>query len=292
MARRRLLRATGLTTALLLLGGVCLASWAAAASGKGYDVSWPQCGGKVPLPVDGDVGIVGVNGGKPYEENPCLATQYRWARGASSPPAFYMNTANPGTASRVVDWYGQRSPNPACSRNDEAACAFNYGYNAAAHAFAYALRQTGAAARHSWWLDVETTNSWSADTALNVADILGSIAYLRSQNVPVGVYSTEYQWGRITGGTRLPDVPVWLAGARNADQAARWCGPENSFTGGRVLLVQWVQDDLDHNHLCAPLPTPTGPSSAALEQLLKDLLSLDLGKVLRDLGIPLAGRKR
>jgi hypothetical protein len=193
-----------------------------------------------------------------------------------------MNTSTPGTASQAVDWYDQRSPNPACSRGDEGACAYNYGYNAAAHAFDYAQRQTGAAARHGWWLDVETTNSWSSDTALNLADILGSIAYLRSRNVPVGVYSTEYQWGRITGGARLPDIPVWLAGAGDAGEAAAWCTPEGSFTGGSVVLVQWVQDDLDHDHLCAPLPAPGG---AALEQLLQDLLRLDLAKVLRDLGL-------
>ncbi len=78
MTRHRHLSVTGLVTAVVLALGVALASWAAAASGKGYDVSWPQCGGG-PLPVDGDLGIVGVNGGKPFEDNPCLAPQYRWA---------------------------------------------------------------------------------------------------------------------------------------------------------------------------------------------------------------------
>lgn len=285
---RRPLPAIAALAAVTVVAAVSTATAAAAEPVRGYDVSWPQCGRS--LPGDRAFAIVGVNGGKPYEENPCLADQYRWARGGSHPPAFYMNTANPGTASQVVDWYGQRSPNPSCSRNDEAACAYNYGYNAAAHAFAYALRQTGAAARHSWWLDVETTNSWSGDPALNVADILGSIAYLRSQNVPVGVYSTRYQWGSITGGAQLPGVPVWLAGARDAEQAARWCSPDRSFTGGPVLLVQWVQDDLDHNVLCAPLPPASGASPAALEQLLKDLLSLDLAKVLQGLGFPAASR--
>ena len=276
MRRHRLLPATGLATTLLLVAGVSLASWAAAASGKGYDVSWPQCGGG-PLPVDGDLGIVGVNGGKPYENNPCLAQQYRWASASPRQASFYMNTANPGTASTVVNWYAQKAPNPACSHADEAACAFNYGYNGARHAFAYAQSQTGAAGRHSWWLDVETGNSWSRHLGLNTAAIVGSVTFLRSQGVPVGAYSTRYQWGRITGGAVMPDVPSWVAGARNRSHAATMCAPQYSFTGGPVAMVQWVEHNLDHDLLCAPLPPPTGPTPPpapnVLEQLLRDLLN-------------------
>ncbi len=258
---------------------------AAASAAPGYDVSWPQCG--EALPVDGGVRIVGVNGGRPYEPNPCLAEQYRWA--AQAPvAAFYMNTSNPGTASRAVDWYAQRSPNPACSPSDEAACAFNYGYNAARYAFETAQRETGAAGRHSWWLDVEIENSWSRDTAVNVADILGSVAYLRTQGVPVGVYSTRYQWGQITGGASMPDLPNWVAGARDGRQAATWCTPDRSFTGGPVLLVQWEQHDLDHNHVCGPLPTVTEPAPAGptgLDTVLGNLVTLNLPRLFQDLGL-------
>lgn len=266
-------------TALVVV--VLTAQSALAEVGRAYDVSWPQCG--ETLPSSADAAIVGVNGGKPYEENPCLAEQYAWAARATGQPAFYMNTANPGTASRVVDWYDQKTPKASCSRSDEAACAYNYGFNAAKHAFATAQARTGAAGRHSWWLDVETTNSWSGDRALNLADIVGSIEFLRSQKVPVGVYSTGYQWGVITGGARLPQLPNWVAGARNGDEAARWCSADRSFTGGPVNLVQWVEHDLDHNALCAPLPTVapgTAPADNPLDQLLRDL-----GQVLADLGL-------
>jgi hypothetical protein len=254
----------------------------ARAAGGGYDVSWPQCGSA--LPVDGDVRIVGANGGKPYDANPCLAEQYRWAAVAPG-TAFYMNTANPGPDSRVIDWYGQKAPDAACGRSNEAACAYNYGYNAAAQAFGYAQRQTSAAGSHSWWLDVEIDNSWSPDASLNVADILGSVAYLRNQGVPVGVYSTGYQWGRITGGAHVPDLYNWLAGARDGAQAAAWCAPDSTFTGGAVVLVQWVEGGIDHDHACAPLPTaaPLAGSGSALDQLLKDVLSLNLQQLLRDL---------
>ena len=281
--RSRLGIAVPLTVALLVAPALAIAAYA-----RGYDVSWPQCGES--LPVDGDVRIVGVNGGRPYEDNPCLAEQYDWANDAPT-AAFYMNTSNPGTASKVVDWYNQKSPNTLCSRSDEAACAFNYGYNAAKHAFATALRETRAASQHMWWLDVETTNSWSSDKAANTADVLGSVAYLRTQGVPVGIYSTGYQWNQITGGADLPEVPNWVAGARDGAQAATWCGPDRSFTGGPVLLVQWEEHDLDHNHVCAPLPAvsprplpgPAGPPG--LDVIMQDLLSLNLPKLLQDLGL-------
>jgi hypothetical protein len=257
---------------------------AKASTANGYDVSWPQCG--KALPVDGDFRIVGVSGGKPYEDNPCLAAQYQWAV-ASPDVGFYMNTANPGNGSNVVNWYGQRSPNPNCSRSDEGACAYDYGYNAAKHAFAYAQQATGAAGAHSWWLDVETANSWSSTPALNTADILGAVAFLRSQGVPVGAYSTGYQWGIITGGAHASDLYVWYAGAGNAGQAALWCAAtDSSFTGGTVVLVQWVQDGIDRDHACAPLPVaaaPPPPSPAGLDQIVADLLTLNLPKLLTDL---------
>src|SRR4051812_2384405 len=62
-----------------------------------YDVSYPQCGKAMPAPADG--GIVGVNGGIVLSANPCLASEYAWARQATAyAPAFYANTGNPGPA--------------------------------------------------------------------------------------------------------------------------------------------------------------------------------------------------
>ncbi len=223
-------RTVGATAAVVLAVLALQVVGAGAASASGYDVSWPNCGRA--LPVDGDVAIVGVNNGRPYTANPCLVEQFRWASAAPHQPAFYINTSNPGTASTSVDWYGQRSPNPACGRADEAACAYNFGFNGAERAFSHAQAVTGAASRLTWWLDVETDNTWSDDVGLNAADILGAVAYLRSQNVPVGIYSTRYQWGRIAGGLRLPDVPSWVAGAPNRAAAPSFCSADRSFTGG------------------------------------------------------------
>lgn len=257
------------------------------AGAVGYDVSWPQCGRA--LPPDGDAAVLGVNGGRPYTDNPCLAGQYQWAISNRRQIAFYLNTANPGAASQSVNWYAQRTPDAGCSPANEAACAYDYGFVGAQRAFAYARSQTGVASRYGWWLDVETGNSWSGDRGLNNASIVGAVSYLRSQGVPAGVYSTSYQWGLITGGARL-DLPSWVAGAGNGAQAASWCVPERTITGGPVLMVQWVEDNLDHNHLCGPLPAALAPAKVAPQAnaaaALRALLRLDVRGTLSNLGAP------
>ncbi len=246
---------------------------AAAAGTIGYDVSWPQCG--APLPPNPAFAVVGVSGGKPLTDNPCLATQYRWAAGAPGPPAFYMNTSSPGAAATALDWYAQRSPNPACSRTAEIPCAYNFGFGAARHAFAHAQAQTGAAARHPWWLDVETDNSWSAtDLSSNLAAIHGAIDYLRGQGVAVGIYSVPSMWTTITGGAALSGMPLWTAGARTAAEAAALCA-RPSFTGGPVVMTQFIEGGFDRDYVCAGTPTaPPGPPPPGL----------DLGGLLQALG--------
>ena len=53
----------------------------------------------------------------------------------------------------------------------------------------------------TWWLDVETVNSWNGDGIANAADLQGVVDLLRSKGVArVGLYSTAYQWRAITGG--------------------------------------------------------------------------------------------
>lgn len=214
----------------------------------GHDVSYPQCGRG--LPASSAFAIVGVGGGKPYTGNPCLATQYAWGDRTAAGAAFYMNTANPGPSTTSVNWYGQRSPDPTCAPGREASCAYNFGWNAAAAAMAYAQSQTGRSVNTMWWLDVETENSWSrADLAANLASIRGSIDYLQRQpGVAVGIYSLPSMWNRITGGARI-DLPNWVAGARNLADARGRCSPRYSFSGGPVVLTQWVEG-FDLNYAC------------------------------------------
>lgn len=248
----RISRLVGLATlsAVLTLvsSGAALAAPRSPAPTVGYDVSYPQCGGR--LPKDAAFGIVGVSDGLAYGKNPCLAEQYLWALKTPNPPAFYMNTGNPGTAATRADWYAQDGPH-LCDVANEAGCAYNYGFHAAGSAMEYAASQTSdaAATGAAWWLDVETANSWSTDQSLNVVDIQGSIDFLRDAGVgTVGIYSTGYQWGQITGGNQLGSAPNWVAGALNAKSAPGSCS--SSFSGGKVGLVQYSSGGFDANYAC------------------------------------------
>jgi len=204
----------------------------------GQDVSYPQCGR--PQPRGSAFGIVGVAGGKPFTGNPCLASQFAWAKTTPGGAAFYMNTANPGPRTSPASWYGQRFPDSTCAPGREAACAYNYGYNAAAAAMAYAQAQTGRSTNIMWWLDVEEANSWSrTDLNANFASIRGSIDHLQRQpGVTVGIYSIREMWRDITGGVRV-NLPNWVAGASNLAGAKMRCAPKWSATGGPIVFTQW-----------------------------------------------------
>jgi hypothetical protein len=219
----------------------------------GNDISWPQCGRAYPTPAA--FAIVGVNDGHPYSANPCLVSEYRWAA-SSGVVAYYMNTDNPGVA--PTD-------------------AYNYGFGAARDAFAYATARVSAGRGHLWWLDVETGNSWSPDQGANTAVIAGSIAFFRTKGVTVGIYSTRYQWGVITGGARIPSVPNWVPGAQSAADAPSFCLASRSFSGGPVVMAQFTTQ-FDNDYLC-PGASLSGTSAAVpspgldLANLLNSLLA-------------------
>ncbi len=225
----------------------------------GFDVSYPQCGAK--LPGGGAMAIVGVTNGLPWSTNPCLASQYSWAAAKPKPAAFYMNTANPFTAS--THWADRAGSGPrTCGNLSDPAnkdCAYNYGWNSAVDAVQRAAAQTtqATATGSAWWLDVETGNSWNGTTAANSADLQGSIDYLRAQTAGgIGIYSTGYQWGQITNGYQVggsgskPAPANWVAGASSARNAATWCKPSYSFSGGKVALVQYPNGSFDGDVVC------------------------------------------
>ena len=226
-----------------------------ASPAPGYDVSWPQCSG--PLPADPAFGIVGVNKGIVFSPNPCLASEVIWAGGTRA--GLYASTANPGPALSTHWPTGQSSP-MVCSATDPdtAACAYDYGYNAASDSYAdavaafAALGLAGTPAGSSWWLDVETSNSWRSDVSLNTSALSGAVHYFATVAgvASLGFYSTSYQWGVITGGTTtFSAYPSWIAGATDASGASADCsGP--GFTGGAVWLAQYPSGGFDANVLC------------------------------------------
>ncbi|HET8587931.1 MAG TPA: hypothetical protein VFM74_08680 [Candidatus Limnocylindria bacterium] len=231
----------------------------------GYDVSYPQCGKQ--LPEASAFQIVGVNRGKVFTVNKCLAagdhgSQLEWA---GRDAQFYMNTGNPGPdlSSHWPD--GQTSPRPCNTRDqpgtDTDACAYDYGWNAAAHAYSVAVKAyislgwapkdaTRTPVANAWWLDVETSNTWR-DWDRNIAVLHGAVDYLESVGAEsVGFYSTELQWFWITGyAQEFADYPSWHAGAVTRDEALADCA-NTAFTGGRLTLTQYFEGDLDANVRC------------------------------------------
>lgn len=222
----------------------------------GFDISWPQCPSNFPPTTAPGWGIVGVNDGKAWTGNPCLSSEYGWMA-ARGPSSFYINTGNPGTKSPYWTMSGPKSCANAQQRRsvNDAGCAYNYGWNAAGYAFSLATAapsSTSSAQAASWWLDVETANSWDGTGAANSADIQGGIDYLASRGVAsIGVYSTQYQWNQITGGYRIPN-PNWVAGAQSLQQAQQFCsaGTSYSFTGGPVTLTQYPSGNFDGDYAC------------------------------------------
>lgn len=224
-------------------------------SGTGYDISWPQC--DAPFPANPAFGIVGVNAGIVFSPNPCLAGEIAWAGGTRA--GLYANTGNPGPALSKHWPAGQTTPRFCDPANlDTAACAYDYGYNAAADSYAdaaaafAALGLPDSPATSAWWLDVETSNSWRSDVSLNVADLQGATDYLASVGVTaIGFYSTQYQWHVITGGTiDFAAHPSWVAGASDAQGAQANC-TGTGFTGGGVALTQYVWGGFDRDISCS-----------------------------------------
>jgi hypothetical protein len=94
-------------------------------------------------------------------------------------------------------------------------------------------------------------NVWSANQAANASVVQGAIDRLRNMGLAVGVYSTGYQWGIITG-SYSPGVPVWVAGAIDIASANAWCSGSHSFGGGETWMVQTVPLQFDYDVVCSP----------------------------------------
>jgi hypothetical protein len=261
-ARRRRIRTLFTVAAAALLTFAAVPAQAAATPGSGNDVSWPQCG--KPLPKGQTFGVVGVNNGLANTTNPCLATQLTWAgtsTGGTGQPrvALYVNTGNPGAAGSwwpTSNSYGGTAvanPYGDCTAGSYGpACSYMYGYAKASDDAT--MRGINNPASYLWWLDVETGNSWSADTLANRADLEGMAAYFTSIGARTGLYSTRTQWDQIAGtvpsSSNLYRLPSWLAGARSLAAAKRMCGDAPLTTGGRVTLTQYVSGGFDYDYSC------------------------------------------
>lgn len=252
------------------------AATAPASGDTGHDVSYPQCGS--PLPSTGTFGVVGVTNGIAYSSNPCLAGEWQWASSLPGTPALYTTPANPAPTSSYY-WPASGTSDPALCTDStsttDPGCAYDYGWHAAANALSTALAGAPSARTVPWWLDVETANTYNGDGYSNAADLQGMVDYLRVAGVPsVGFYSTDYQWGVITGGwTTTNDAsyraawsyefaprfsmaqsPVWEAGVGTVSDAQATCGA--TFTGVATQLAQYSDGPYDGDLVCGPASAP------------------------------------
>lgn len=282
---RSLLASLAIAIAVIITSSSPAAAATRTASTTGNDISYPQCGRT--LPSGQAFGIVGVTGGLANTLNPCLGpygsggratSELAWAwgsTGASKLPkaALYVNTADPGPG--VADWprdnidpngANEAAGNPnadpygSCDGSNSQACAWQYGWDRAVQDVTWLSTAAGqvsvasAASTYRWWLDVETANSWetgSGGLANNAADLQGMVGALKAAGAVVGLYSTSYQWGVITGGSTagsLNGLSDWIPGARTQSGARSNCSLPG-FTGA-VMITQWFGNPYDGDWAC------------------------------------------
>jgi hypothetical protein len=208
-------------------------------AGWGIDVSWPQCGPLGMPAVKPGFVVVGVNGGRPFTDNPCLSRQVGWARNTTGYAA-YLNIDGPRAGDPTA--YGRKVALDGLARVQRA------------HLTVPVL-----------WLDVEVLNHWSSSTADNVAVVNAALHALQEHGVTAGIYSSVPMWQQITGGAHL-DVPVWLAtSVTDYRQLPVWC---TTGLGGRPAeMTQYVAWDgrqlVDVDVLCQrAIPAVVGEFAA------------------------------
>jgi hypothetical protein len=246
---------------VLLAATVLALCWAAgpaqAAPPQGMDVSYPQCG--KPLPTGQAFAIVGVNRGSAATTNPCLAVQLAWAKGSVGGTVhddvqLYVNTGNP--AGGALWPRSGSTPYGECDGTNSRPCAYQYGWDRA-HDDATA-RGISHPEQYMWWLDVEIANPWdytSGGPTRNAAVLEGMTDYfLAIHSRGVGLYSTRYQFGRITGGgvdsrSSLNGLSNWRPAGPTLAHAQRTCGVAPLTPGGIVEMTQYTSG-LDYNHSC------------------------------------------
>ncbi len=242
-------------------------------SGIGYDLSFNTR--NYPATAF-SFAVVGVTAGKAFTHNARLATEFSWARlSSANRPTIYLNLNAPyGSTANAATMTGPHacaalsngtttSTSAGGTFPEPTVCgAYNYGYNSAKDAYAYASSKPYVSSS-LWWLDIEDANSWSENPAVNDAVIQGAIDYLNSAGVRVGLYSVPYMWRAIAGGGFMPTeslndsntpVPTWFPiGINTQVGAINACRTRASFiSGSPVWIIQYELDStsVDQNIAC------------------------------------------
>lgn len=259
-------------------------------SSLGYDISFATT--IYPQPPFG-FAIVGATRGKAFVHNDRLLGEFKlWSQFSSmTKPTFYLNLNAPygstaatstmsspkacaalfentdapllqttGTASSLAE--GASSAGTAAYPEPTLCGSYNYGYNAAKDAVAYA-KSNGATAS-MWWIDIEDANSWSENPAVNQASLQGAIDYLNSQGITAGIYSLHAMWNDIMGTAYTPPAqnvngksvltPTWLpVGIATQVEATNDCNDRRSFIPtSPIWIIQYEADStsVDQNIAC------------------------------------------
>jgi hypothetical protein len=255
----------------------------------GNDISFPQCG--KTYPSGQAFAIVGVNGGKASNFNPCFSSvsgvpgEWDWAQTSTgkvrsqAKAQLYVNTGNPGDVLaqyNVTDWPTSSDPiDPygtcAGTWTNDLPCSWEYGYERALADINYFEQVTGivgSASGKKWWLDIETANSWTSDTCKNSdrcknrASLEGMAYALKQAGATVGIYSSSGAWSSLFGSlpvaasSPLYSLNEWRPGARTLSQATSNCSLAPFEASGRVELTQYVTTHLDYDYSCVESPPP------------------------------------
>lgn len=226
---KKLVLSVGSFFAMFIFVGANAAALAQYQSGSsGVDVSYPNCSSAISKV---SFGVVGTEGGLGFSQNPCLSAEAARFTNLS----LYANTGYPGAASANAQKYAN-SPK-ICVASDLNCIAYNYGYNQGLYAYNYAVSQNARSA--TWWLDVETANSWTTDVLQNQNSLQGEHDALAANGATtVGVYSTSAQWNSITGTWKNGWANWGATSWTSATQAQTYC-TGHEFTGGQSLLMQF-----------------------------------------------------
>lgn len=272
--RRRLLAALVAGAALAL---VVPTAADAAARPAGIDVSFPQCG--TSLPTAG-FAVVGVNHGVGRTDNECLGAQLQFA--ASTPGTghakvdVYVNAQNPAPGAAATwpkddvtfDGHRMRSPYGHCSGGATRACSWIYGASIARDDVARVARTGYRGAIGRWWIDVESSNSWSStSTTRNRAAIEGMVAAFAQTKRASGLYSSVGEFhdivGTVPSSSSLSALPSWIAAGTTRGSAERLCS-HVALTKGRLTLTQWrdTAAKLDRDAACGVLTKAPKPKIA------------------------------
>lgn len=241
-----------------------------AAGVRGADLSWPNCpkGMGVPgrrtqgLPLPWNTAqywIVGLTNGRAFTRNPCLSWHLRAAAQRAVLASAYTMLSYPNKAERAI--HGASGPFGTATYADRIA---NVGYAQAA--FALDTMSAAGFASPFVWIDVEprAERRWSKNVVNNQALIRGAVQAVTDRGLGAGVYTYALAWARLTGGLQL-DLPLWAPGHSRAKtfkakraQTLASCA-RVSFTGGPLVLTQWVSGTRDHDITCPAISAVTQP---------------------------------